>query len=1333
MGSSRKGKSLASKGTSHKCITPPAVSNIPPTPPPKPDGVPAPFPYMAQSSSGDGTASKVKIAGGEALIDGSKMDVMKPGNQPATTPMKELVTHQINAKVVVSASGNVTANSGKAIAELSNRCTPNVTGGSGPAGTTGTLIAPPGVGASGAGAVGGSAQASPTNDTTKGDPVSVVSGQVVRDAVDLVLPGPIPVAWRRRYSSAFHKDTTTLGRGGWTHELHQWLFWENEKLVLRGDDGFNLALPSVGENETFFHRGRRLVVTRLEGDRYTIESLDTLVTHSFAPLAKGGLPVLREMRDRWGNRVELDYDQGRLTRVRAAGRELRVTYSASGRAMRVEAWAAGAAHQAVAYTYTKDGELASVTDALGHVERYAYDGVHRMAGVTFKNGVSFYYRYDNDSGRCVHTWGDGGLHDVEFTYDLNERTTVAADCEARRYTWNDRGALVKEETPDSSFAKEFVYDEDLLVVAEKNAAGETVESTYDARGNCTQQTDPAGNVTRWEYDENGFPSKKMGPDGLVTEYVFDRRGAMTELRLPTGLHYRMTYEGTGKLAAIFGAEGTLASFEYDEHYNLVRETDARQAVTQYAYDALGRLTSMTDALGQISRVEYDALGRPAIVHQPDGTRRQLAYDALGNVARHVDPMGRATKMEYAGTGVLARTTGPNGQSWEFEYDANERLREVKNPKQEIYGFSYDRAGRVIEERTFDGRALRYGYSTADRLKRVELPDGTWREFGYDLLGNLVLDASPHGSQKFERDTLGRVLEATVVEHNGKTVVKFERDAFGRIVAESQNGQTIRYVLDERGQRRERVLPDGERTEYAFDVTGAVSGVRHDGHTFHVQRDVLGREVRRHAERGRFDIFFGYDAMDRLVEQSVSTATTASSAPTTLARRQWLYDPTGRVLGIQDSRAGTTRYVYDDIGQLVESQHGRRREVFAYDVTGALQGIFDGLGSTPWSIAPGGLLREGADARFEYDENGRRKKKLGWREGRTTDEVTSYFWDCRDRLREVRLPNAERILYTYDAFGRRVRKEIVPPEPTDETPTAAPPRTRVVHFLWDGNVLAEERDSERGKRVFVHEPGTFVPMLQQEQGEVFAYANDHLGTPKELVDANGRVAWAASHSAWGTIAETYIDRETKRTRPVVSPFRLLGQYFDIETGLSHTRFRYFDAEIGGWISADPLGLSGGSGLFGFNGGPLDTVDPFGLCPNSSSESVTAAPAPVFTPKAGLKWGNPASAPTYGHTFKDHTSKLKEFQLQDRARNLKHQVGHWSDDKTAAKFIADVALRGPGVHEVPIPESMGNSYLPTGDKIAVDTGIIVVKRDGSVRTAYPASSKHPRSRPPNEGNE
>src|SRR5579859_1479600 len=594
--------------------------------------------------------------------------------------------------------GKVTAKNGKTVATTGSRGPAN-TPGSPVAAATNTLVKGGGADMSSARGKGGKAKASKKNAASKGHPVSVIDGQVVDDLVDLTLPGPIPVVWRRLYSSAFHDEHTPLGQGGWTHELHQWVAVVDGELVLRGEDGHNLALPDVAPGGVAFHRGRRLEIARAsQQDRYEIENLDTLVTRVFQPLTSGGPAMLRELRDRWGNRVTLTYEGDALVRVQAFGRELRLSHDDAGRIVRVEAWARGAPQQGVSYAYTENNELAKATDALGFSDQHEYDGVHRLTKTTLKNGVSFRYGYDDDLGRCVWTRGDGDIYFVEFTYDLGAHVTFASDLEARKYTWNDRGALVREETPDGDFAREYVYDEDLLVVAEKNAAGEAIRYEYDARGNRTKVIDPAGNETRWEY-QNDLPVRRISPEGHVTEYVYDRRGGLLELRTPAGLRYQLTYSGFGQLSAVFGsvAEGTLAAYEYDDTLDRIREISARGAATAFAYDAMGRATLRTDALGHSTRVDYDVMGRPVRFQRPDGTRSELEYDALGNVVRHVDPMGRVTNREYGGTGVLLWQRLPDGQIWQFGYDSLERITRIINPMREEYGFSYDRAGRVEQE------------------------------------------------------------------------------------------------------------------------------------------------------------------------------------------------------------------------------------------------------------------------------------------------------------------------------------------------------------------------------------------------------------------------------------------------------------------------------------------------------------------------------------------------------------------------------------------------------------------------------------------------------------
>jgi len=131
---------------------------------------------------------------------------------------------------------------------------------------------------------------------------------------------------------------------------------------------------------------------------------------------------------------------------------------------------------------------------------------------------------------------------------------------------------------------------------------------------------------------------------------------------------------------------------------------------------------------------------------------------------------------------------------------------------------------------------------------------------------------------------------------------------------------------------------------------------------------------------------------------------------------------------------------------------------------------------------------------EVDHPQARRAEDG-RVGATPDgkqQTTLYDWDGRDRLRRILRPDGVQLNYSDDAFGRRVHK----------IRRAADSALSNNNFVWDGEVLAAELDDQRGPRAFVHEPGAFEPILQQQGGETFLCVNDHLGMPKDLVSADG---------------------------------------------------------------------------------------------------------------------------------------------------------------------------------------------------------------------------------------
>jgi RHS repeat-associated protein len=106
-----------------------------------------------------------------------------------------------------------------------------------------------------------------------------------------------------------------------------------------------------------------------------------------------------------------------------------------------------------------------------------------------------------------------------------------------------------------------------------------------------------------------------------------------------------------------------------------------------------------------------------------------------------------------------------------------------------------------------------------------------------------------------------------------------------------------------------------------------------------------------------------------------------------------------------------------------------------------------------------------------------------------------------------------------------------------------------------------------------------------------YQCDHLGTPQELTDSQGNLAWTAQYKAWGQVTEQR--SEWARQHGVTNPIRFQGQYHDHETGLHYNRHRYYDPSVGRFISKDPARWAGGLNFYAYAPNPIQWVDPLGL--------------------------------------------------------------------------------------------------------------------------------------------
>ena len=176
-----------------------------------------------------------------------------------------------------------------------------------------------------------------------------------------------------------------------------------------------------------------------------------------------------------------------------------------------------------------------------------------------------------------------------------------------------------------------------------------------------------------------------------------------------------------------------------------------------------------------------------------------------------------------------------------------------------------------------------------------------------------------------------------------------------------------------------------------------------------------------------------------------------------------------------------------------------------------------------------------------------------------------------------------------------------------------PVARVVQL---SEVLEKQRIAEKILYIQQHVPSEvinqdFYHRIEQAKTpliQIYHYHCNHLGTPQELSDEKGDIVWLSYDRAWGgsfdsIYKQQFIDNFAI-TENELQPIKFQGQSLDTETGLHYNRFRYYDSDVGMFISRDPIGLLGGNNVFQYAPNPIGWIDPWGLKARDCSNTTRA---------------------------------------------------------------------------------------------------------------------------------
>ncbi|MET9734682.1 DUF6531 domain-containing protein [Streptomyces sp. NPDC006458] len=1038
------------------------------------------------------------------------------------------------------------------------------------------------------------------------DPIDVATGDMALPRTDVQLPGVLPLVLERTHVSSYRW-------GGWfgpswASTLDQRVQADDDGFVYAAADGARLCFP-VPDPET-----NEPVRPETAGSRLTlswdhdtdgairITDPDTGLIHVFhSPVAAADdtavdLP-LQQIQDRNGNRVTVVYAEGDVPAAveHSGGYRIALDHHPSlsritGLRLLDPTAPEGRGTTLLTFGYDETGRLTEETNSSGLPLRYTYDADGRITSWTDRNDTTYWYSYDGQ-GRVVATGGTGDALASTFTYDDATRTTLVTDSlgHTRIYEHNEALRLIRETDPLGNVTQQ-EWDEDRQLVSVTDPLGNITGHTYDENGHVTHVLRSDGSELHLGYNEVGLPTLMVDAAGSQWVQEYDASGNTVAVTDPAGRTTRFAYNRNGSLKRISDSSGSATLIRSDGAGLPLDVTDTLGATTTCERDAFGRPIVLTDASGAQTRLEWNVEGKPVRRIAADGSEETWRYDAEGNCTHHTDAYGGVSRFEYTYFDLLSARTGPDGVRYEFSYDTELHLVQVRNPQGLNWDYTYDPAGRLSSEDDFDGRTLAYTHDQAGRLTSRTNAIGQVVAFERNTLGQVVRKDAAGQVTAYTYDPMGRLAEAG---GPGVSTLAMLRDRHGRVLSETVDGREVTYRYDDLGQLVSRTTPTGATTDWSYDSAGRRTRMVASGRAVDFTYDSAGRElVRRVGET--LTLEHTYDALGRRTVQSV---TAQDGRP--IQRRAYTYRADGNPVRIDDQLAGSRTIDLDAVGRVTAVRAETWSETYAYDTAGnqvsASWPASHGREAAGTRAYEGTRIRRAGEVRYEHDALGRVVLRQKSRLSRKPD-TWHYEWDAEDRLTQVTTPDGTRWRYTYDPLGRRTAKLRL----------AVGGETVVerVEFTWDGSVLCEQTttspelphqvtltwDHQGQHPVAQTERLTSDTSQEDVDSRFFAIVTDLVGTPGELVDEQGEIAWRARSTVWGTTA-------WPANSTAYTPLRFPGQYHDPETGLHYNFFRHYDPETARYLTTDPLGLTPGPNPTAYVLNPHTWSDPLGLsgCP------------------------------------------------------------------------------------------------------------------------------------------
>ena len=327
--------------------------------------------------------------------------------------------------------------------------------------------------------------------------------------------------------------------------------------------------------------------------------------------------------------------------------------------------------------------MQTITDPLGHTERYTYDPKGQLIQKLDKEGYLTKYAYTPQGDIDHIAYADG--KEVKLSYNPLRQLQEMRDWLGTTTIHNDpMGRALQVQYPDGKQAT-YTYGKSGERTSVTYPDGKTATYTYDSQLRLSRLTDENGTIA-YTYDERGRLAQKTFPNGIQTHYAYNEEGRLAELTHTDreGIldRYAYQYDLTGNKTAIQKQR---------------RDLPQESGCYTYAYDALGRLSAVTKDGENLRTYAYDAFGNRSLLREGT-TQTTYAYNAMNQLVSKADAMNEET-YTYDKRGNLNLILQNGAIKNRYVYGALNRLEQAVNAKGETALYTYNGLGHRVGKTT----------------------------------------------------------------------------------------------------------------------------------------------------------------------------------------------------------------------------------------------------------------------------------------------------------------------------------------------------------------------------------------------------------------------------------------------------------------------------------------------------------------------------------------------------------------------------------------------------------------------------------------------------------